>query len=76
MIRVKELSGIVQCISVAFRVNLSCLRVYFRPDVVLFGESLPDNFWSKSRTDFSDCDLLIVLGTSLSVAPFNSLVAK
>ena len=26
--------------------------------------------------DFSSCDLLLVLGTSLVVSPFNTLVAK
>ena len=47
-----------------------------RPDVVLFGEALPSDFWTKASTDFPTCDLLIVLGTSLTVAPFNSLVTK
>lgn len=47
-----------------------------RPDVVLFGEALPDRFWSLAREDFPKCDLLLVFGTSLAVAPFNSLVSK
>jgi len=47
-----------------------------RPDVVLFGEPLPDLFWSRARSDFPDCDLLITMGTSLAVAPFNSLVGR
>jgi len=53
----------------------SCQAVV-RPDVVLFGESLPNIFWSRAISDFPNCDLLIVFGTSLAVAPFNSLVAK
>lgn len=47
-----------------------------RPNVVLFGEALPDRFWANITTDFSSCDLLLVLGTSLVVSPFNTLVGK
>jgi len=47
-----------------------------RPDVVLFGESLPSRFWSNISSDFQSCDLLLVFGTSLVVSPFNSLVTK
>ena len=45
-----------------------------RPDVVLFGEQLPDRFFSLASQDFPACDLLLVFGTSLAVAPFNHLV--
>jgi len=47
-----------------------------RPDVVLFGESLPNKFWVNITPDFQACDLLLVFGTSLVVSPFNTLVAK
>jgi len=47
-----------------------------RPDVVLFGEALPGRFWQNITEDFRTCDLLLVFGTSLVVAPFNSLVTK
>jgi len=47
-----------------------------RPDVVLFGEALPGEFWSNIGADFGACDLLLVFGTSLAVSPFNTLVAK
>lgn len=47
-----------------------------RPNVVLFGEALPNRFWVNITPDFEQCDLLIVLGTSLVVSPFNSLVGK
>jgi len=47
-----------------------------RPDVVLFGEALPEVFWSRASQDFPLCDLLLIFGTSLSVAPFNSMVQK
>ena len=45
-----------------------------RPDVVLFGEQLPDRFFRLASEDFPVCDLLLVFGTSLAVAPFNHLV--
>ena len=47
-----------------------------RPDVVLFGEPLPSRFWENIDSDFQQCDLLLVLGTSLVVSPFNTLVGK
>ena len=46
-----------------------------KPDVVLFGESLPSDFW-KSVIDFPKCDLLIIMGTSLQVYPFAYLASK
>ena len=47
-----------------------------RPEVVLFGEPLPSRFWESIDSDFQQCDLLLVLGTSLVVSPFNTLVGK
>ena len=47
-----------------------------RPDIVFFGEALPDALWKNMKTDFSACDLLIVLGTSLTVQPFANLVGE
>jgi len=47
-----------------------------RPNVVLFGESLPNRFWVNITPDFQACDLLLVFGTSLVVSPFNTLVGK
>lgn len=46
-----------------------------KPDVVLFGESLPKSFW-KYLDDFPKCDLLIIMGTSLVVQPFAGLANK
>ena len=43
-----------------------------KPDIVLFGESLPKEFFHKSAL-IAQCDLVIVMGTALAVAPFNSL---
>lgn len=45
-----------------------------KPNIVFFGEDLPQRFFRLSRTDFRECDLLIVMGTSLSVQPFASIV--
>lgn len=44
-----------------------------KPDVVFFGEQLPDDFGSKAAT-LPQADLLIIIGTSLVVYPFASLV--
>ena len=44
-----------------------------RPDVVWFGESLPQDVWQKAMIHSSQCDLMIVTGTSLVVTPANTL---
>ena len=45
-----------------------------KPDIVFFGEALPPRFSEMLRQDMPRCDLLIVMGTSLAVQPFASLV--
>jgi len=47
-----------------------------KPDIVFFGENLPMRFFDLMKVDFPKCDLLIVMGTSLKVHPFASLVEK
>ena len=47
-----------------------------KPDIVFFGEPLPDKFHQSVLTDFDNCDLLIVMGTSLQVEPFASLIDR
>lgn len=44
-----------------------------KPDIVFFGESLPAKFHDCMDEDFDDCDLLIIMGTSLEVQPFAAL---
>ena len=44
-----------------------------RPDVVWFGESLPQDVWQKAIIFSSECDLMIIVGTSLVVSPANTL---
>ncbi|KAG7165969.1 NAD-dependent protein deacetylase sirtuin-1-like [Homarus americanus] len=40
-----------------------------KPDIVFFGEGLPDEFHDKMAEDKDECDLLIVIGSSLKVRP-------
>ena len=44
-----------------------------RPDVVWFGESLPQDVWQNAIIFASQCDLMIIVGTSLVVSPANTL---
>jgi len=44
-----------------------------RPDVVWFGESLPQDVWQKAMILANQCDLMIIVGTSLVVSPANTL---
>lgn len=46
-----------------------------KPDIVFFGEQLPKKFFVCQK-DLKECDLLIILGTSLTVHPFASLVSQ
>ena len=44
-----------------------------RPDVVWFGEPLPQDVWNTSIQEASLCDIMIIAGTSLVVSPANTL---
>jgi NAD-dependent SIR2 family protein deacetylase len=46
---------------------------FVKPDIVFFGENLPDQFWTFQESDTADTDLLICIGTSLEVYPFAGL---
>ncbi|XP_005104358.1 NAD-dependent protein deacetylase sirtuin-2 isoform X1 [Aplysia californica] len=52
-----------------------CLGVV-KPDIVFFGETLPKRFAECVGQDFNKCDLLVIMGTSLQVQPFASLVNR
>uniref|UniRef100_A0A0N5AXD7 Deacetylase sirtuin-type domain-containing protein n=1 Tax=Syphacia muris TaxID=451379 RepID=A0A0N5AXD7_9BILA len=41
-----------------------------KPDIVFFGEMLPERFFKYAAADFPACDMLIIMGTSLIVQPF------
>ena len=43
---------------------------------MFFGEQLPEKFHDFSEKEFVDCDLLIVIGTSMNVKPFKDLPGK
>eukprot|EP00126_Sphaerothecum_destruens_P000133 Sdes_comp10163_c0_seq1m1777 len=45
-----------------------------KPDIVFFGEPVPWRYHQMVASDFPKCDLLIVMGTSLQVQPFSSLI--
>ena len=40
-----------------------------KPDIVFFGQSLPEEFHRQMQLDKDDCDLLVVIGSSLKVQP-------
>lgn len=46
-----------------------------RPDVVWFGEILPQEVWKQAIIQASKCDVMIIAGTSLQVSPANTLPA-
>ena len=52
----------------------SCGKATVKPKTVLFGSSLPAEFFDLSAQDLPTADLLMVVGTSLVVGPANSLV--
>ncbi|CAJ1957905.1 unnamed protein product [Cylindrotheca closterium] len=52
----------------------SCQQPLVKPKTVLFGRSLPEEFFVAVKQDMPQADLLIVAGTSLVVSPANSLV--
>ncbi|KAF9398410.1 NAD-dependent protein deacetylase sirtuin-2, partial [Mortierella sp. AD011] len=51
-------------------------RGLVKPTITFFGEELPPRFGALAMVDFKKCDLLIVLGTSLQVEPFNRLITR
>ncbi len=44
-----------------------------KPDVILFGEQLPQKAWLESQREARACDLMIVVGSSLEVLPVAGL---
>lgn len=78
-------SSTVSCVSCRSKFNsVAYLRNEFkcdkcggflRPDIVLFGEMLPSDELDKAYDLAENADLFIVLGSSLSVSPANSLVS-
>jgi NAD-dependent deacetylase len=44
-----------------------------KPDVILFGEQLPQEAWFQAQSAARQCDLMVVAGTSLEVLPVAGL---
>ena len=44
-----------------------------KPDVILFGEQLPEGAWSAAQKAVRQCDLILVAGSSLEVLPVAGL---
>ncbi|POW00684.1 hypothetical protein PSHT_12903 [Puccinia striiformis] len=45
-----------------------------KPDIIFFGEGLPTEFDEAIESDRFECDLVIVIGTSLKVAPVSEII--
>jgi len=53
----------------------ACQTGIVKPDIVFFGEDLPESFYAHKQRDLVDeADLVLIMGTSLSVYPFASLI--
>jgi len=44
-----------------------------RPDVVWFGEGLPQDVWQEAIIHATSCDVMVIAGTSLVVSPANTI---
>jgi len=47
-----------------------------KPNIIFFGEKLPDEFGKTFQKDRNICDLLIVIGSSLKVSPVADIIGK
>lgn len=47
-----------------------------QPDITFFGEKLTDNFEKCLEEDREQADLLLIIGTSLKVAPVSDIIGK
>ena len=45
-----------------------------KPDIVFFGEPLPQEFFARIGEDIHDADMVIVMGSSLKVQPVAGIV--
>lgn len=54
--------------------DTSFKRGVMKPDITFFGESLPQVFHDNIKVDVKKCDLLVVIGTSLQVAPVSNII--
>lgn len=47
---------------------------YCRPDILLYDETIDLYVFSKAISKMSEADVVIIIGTSMQVAPFNQLI--
>lgn len=53
-----------------------CEHGIMKPDIVFFGEQLPDRFHRLIAMDQDDTDLVIVIGSSLNVDPVRGIISR
>jgi Sir2 family len=53
-----------------------CHDGYVKPDIVFFGEGLPDRFHTLLQQDLPVADCCLILGTSLQVAPVSHIPTR
>lgn len=49
---------------------------FYKPDVVLFGDMLPQDIWHKAMVWMGQADFIFCVGTSLTVTPANTLILR
>lgn len=47
-----------------------------KPDIIFFGERLPEHFFDSLESDLDQVDLCIVMGSSLKVSPVADIISK
>jgi NAD-dependent deacetylase len=70
-----ERCGSLELLQVDFEIPPMCLRCgsRMRPNVVWFGEILPQTIFQKAFESFATCDVALIIGTSGIVEPAASL---
>jgi NAD-dependent SIR2 family protein deacetylase len=68
-----DISFVVTSLKKHRPVKCSC-GGWIKPDIVFYGEDLPQRFFTLSDEDFPKCKLMVIMGTSLQVQPFSSVV--
>jgi len=53
--------------------HCSICGAILKPDVILFGEQLPQKAWHEAQAESRKCDLMMVIGSSLEVLPVAGL---
>ncbi|PVU98691.1 hypothetical protein BB559_001358 [Furculomyces boomerangus] len=55
--------------------DYEAIQGVMKPDIVFFGEKLPNEFHSSLEEDRNQVDLLVVMGSSLKVAPVSEIMS-